>query len=145
MTVKIALGYLLNKGRGKALSKGRILIVEDELIIAEDLRMCLEERGYEILDIVFNPEQAIVKCRETPPDLILMDICLRGEHEGITAAQTIKTEFGIPVVYLTGCSENLCPGGTVSQEPDPWVKKPFLEEELCAVIETALKNRGRNS
>ncbi|MGO9570516.1 MAG: response regulator [Desulfomonilaceae bacterium] len=127
------------------MSKGRILIVEDELIIAEDLRMCLEERGYEILDIVFNPEQAIVKCRETPPDLILMDICLRGEHEGITAAQTIKTEFGIPVVYLTGCSENLCPGGTVSQEPDPWVKKPFLEEELCAVIETALKNRGRNS
>jgi CheY-like chemotaxis protein len=145
VTVEIALGYAVSTGRGNALTKKRILIVEEELIIAEDLRMTLEERGYEILEIVFNPEKAIVKCRETLPDLILMDLCLRGENDGITAARTIRTEFGIPVVYLVGYPENLCPGGTQSPELDLYVKKPFSEKELYAIIEMALKSGKRKS
>ncbi len=127
------------------MSKGRILIVEDELIIGEDLRMCLEERGYEIIGLIASPERAILKCREKLPDLILMDVHLSGDTNGIEAARLIKAEFGIPVVYLTGCPGNWFPIGTYSQETDPYVKKPFSEQELCAVIETALKNRGRNS
>ena len=127
------------------MSKGRILIVEDELIIGEDLRMCLEERGYEVIGLITSPERAILKCREKLPDLILMDVHLSGENDGIEAARHIKAEFGVPVVYLTGCPGRCSPMGRYSEETDPYVKKPFSEKELCAVIETALKNQGRNS
>lgn len=119
--------------------------MEDELIIAEDLRMCLQERGFEVVEIVSIREQIVERCRETLPDLVLMDICLQGEFEGFRAARTIKAEYGIPVIYLSACLENLFPRGVSCQESAPCVKKPFSEEELCAVIETALKNHGRNS
>lgn len=138
------LGEAANEGRDTTLGKTRILMVEHELIIAEDIRVTLEEKGYEVIGNVLAPEQAIVKCREGLPDLILMDICLGNETDGIEFACAIKAEFGIPVVHLTGWPENWLPESTSSQEPNLYVKKPFSEAVLCAVIEAALKNRRRN-
>jgi DNA-binding response OmpR family regulator len=127
------------------LRKNRILIVEDDLIVAKDLQMILKERGYEVIQIVFNPEQTIIKCREMKPDLVLMDTYVQGETDALEIARSIKAEFRIPVVYLTGEHENLSPGTAPCQEPNFYVKKPFSEDGLCRVIEAVLKDLRKQS
>ena len=82
----------------------RILAVEDEGIVALDIQAKLEDMGYRVPNIVSSAEDAIETARRLRPDLVLMDIQLKGELDGIDAAETIGTELGIPVVYLTAYS-----------------------------------------
>ncbi|MFP4267658.1 MAG: EAL domain-containing protein [Spirochaetaceae bacterium] len=115
-----------------------ILIVEDERIIALDLKKRLERFGFQDPTIVSNGEDAIEKTRELGPDIILMDIMLSGETDGIEAAKTIKDTFNIPVIFLTAYSNENTLERAKEAEPYGYILKPFKERELYTTIDIAL-------
>jgi CheY-like chemotaxis protein len=79
----------------------KIIVVEDEILIAMDIKRRLEEYGYEVPDMVFSGEEAVQRTKEIRPDLVLMDISLRGKMNGIEAAKQIGSQFHIPVIFIT--------------------------------------------
>ncbi|BAZ10696.1 response regulator receiver sensor signal transduction histidine kinase [Calothrix sp. NIES-4071] len=120
-----------------------ILVVEDERIIACDIRNFLERSGYNVPAIVAYGEQAIEKAEALVPDLILMDVMLKGEMSGIEAAEEIYSRCNIPVVYLTAYSDDSTLTKARHTQPFGYVLKPFDEAQLIATIEIAL-SRHRN-
>lgn len=116
----------------------RILIVEDEHIVAMGIKRMLKNIGYTPVGIASSGEDAISKAESTFPDLVLMDIMLKGETNGIEAAKEIKALFGIPVVYLTACSESIIVGNAWKTEPSGYIVKPFDEKDLQKSINVAL-------
>jgi PAS domain S-box-containing protein len=115
-----------------------ILIVEDERIVAEDIRRSLQNLGYGSSSIVSSGEKAIDEAKEKSPDLILMDIVLKGKMDGIEAAGQIRSRFNIPVVYLTAYSDEIILERAKITEPFGYIIKPFNERELHTNIEIAL-------
>jgi PAS domain S-box-containing protein len=116
----------------------RILVVEDESIVAEDIRRTLIKLGYAVPAVVSSGEMAIKKAEEHVPDLILMDIMLKGELDGIEAAKQISSKFNIPVVYLTAFSDEKILERAKLTEPFGYIIKPFKDRELKMDIEIAL-------
>jgi PAS domain S-box-containing protein len=114
-----------------------ILLVEDESIEAMDIKRTVESLGYKIPYIASNGEDAISKALEIIPDLILMDISIKGEMDGIEVTKQIKT-LDIPVIYLTAHSEEATFQRALETEPDGYVLKPFDPMELKFTIEMAL-------
>ena len=102
--------YVLRKSRrvegGSDVKKQRILVVEDDRIIARSLRMILEQLGYEVTALASTGQAAINEAKETKPDLILMDIILDGAMDGIEAAEVIRSHLSIPLIYLTAHSDH---------------------------------------
>lgn len=115
-----------------------ILIVEDEVIIAEDIRKNLQKLGYLVPSIASSGEEAVKKVEETNPDLVLMDIVLKGKMDGIEAADKIRSRFNIPVVYLTAYADDETLERAKITEPFGYIIKPFSERELHVTIEMAL-------
>ncbi|UMZ73984.1 diguanylate cyclase domain-containing protein [Natranaerofaba carboxydovora] len=119
--------------------KAKILIVEDTKLVALQLKDLLEEIGYQILDIVKTGEEAIEKVRDyAEPDLILMDIGLQGDIDGIETKQIIDADHNIPVIYLTGASDEKTLNRVKITEPFGYILKPFNKKELLTNIEMAL-------
>lgn len=116
----------------------KILIVEDERIIAESIKRCLSNSGYIVSSIVSSGEEAIVKVKDNRPDLVLIDIVLEGEMDGIEAASHIHTNFDIPVIYLTAYSDEGMLKRAKMTEPFGYIVKPFKNRELHSTIEMAL-------
>ncbi|MGB9936363.1 MAG: response regulator [Methanobacterium sp.] len=124
----------------------KIIVVEDERITAEDIKDALESTGYQVPGIASSGEDAIKKAEEFLPDLMLMDIMLEGEMDGIEAAEQIRERFGIPVIYLTAYSDSSTvqrakitePSGYILKEPFGFIHKPFEESELHTAIEITL-------
>ncbi|MBW4581514.1 MAG: response regulator [Tildeniella nuda ZEHNDER 1965/U140] len=119
--------------------KVQILIVEDESIIAADIRDCLENLGYAVVDIATSGEMAVQLARTTNPNIVLMDIRLKGEMDGIQAAQQIWERLHIPVVYASGYSDRSTIERAKVTGPFGYVLKPIEERELYVAIETALQ------
>lgn len=115
-----------------------IMIVEDEKIVARDLKLSLEDLGYQVPTIVDSGELAIQQAMDLKPNLILMDICLRGKIDGVRAAEIIADNLSIPVVYLTAHSDENSLARAVLTRPCGYLIKPFEERELRAAIEVAL-------
>lgn len=115
-----------------------ILIVEDESIVALNIQTRLEQIGYEVAAVVSSGEEAIEIVEASQPDLILMDIKLSGNLNGIQAAQQIRARFKIPVVYLTASTDQLTLQQAQITEPYGYIKKPFEPRELYSAIEIAL-------
>ena len=120
------------------MAPARILIVEDEAIVAVDIKGTLKGLGYDVPAIAFSGEEALKKTEELHPDVVLMDIVLRGQMDGIEAAQQIHERFGIPSIFMTGYSEELLERLNVL-EPLLYVSKPVDINELTAAIDKALK------
>jgi len=118
--------------------KTRILVVEDENIIAKDIQNELVGLGYDVLAVVARGEEAVEKAKETSPDLVLMDIIIKGKIDGIEAANQIRNRFNIPVVYLTAYADKKTLERAKITEPFGYLLKPFSEKELCGTIEMAL-------
>ncbi len=118
-------------------SRKKILIVEDENIVALDMRKRLDHLGYEIVDILSSGEKAVEKVRENKPDLILMDIMLKGEMDGIETAHEIKKILDIPIIYLTAYSDSITIKRAKITTPFGYISKPFSENDLHAAIELA--------
>ena len=116
----------------------RILVVEDEVIVAMDIQRRLEKLGYSVVGNVVRGEDAIEAAKEKRPDLILMDIKLKGEMDGITAASAIRESISIPVVFLTAYSDRPSLERAKITEPFGYVLKPFEERELSIAVEMAL-------
>lgn len=115
-----------------------ILIVEDEALLAEDLELSLKNLGYRVGGTVSTGEKAVKLAKDLRPDLILMDIKLSGDIDGIDAADRIRTGFDIPVVYLSGYSEKDVLERAKKTEPYGYIGKPISLSELRSTIETAL-------
>lgn len=120
------------------MTKPRILVVEDEAITAKDLQQTLQELGYSVTARVSSAEDAIQQAEATRPDLVLMDVMLAGEMDGIEAAQKIGERFGIPVVYLTAHANEDTVRRAALTGPYGYVVKPFNDKDLRSNIEIAL-------
>ena len=118
--------------------KIKLLIVEDEAIVAEDLELAVTNIGYEVVGRAVSADAAVAKAVELNPDLVLMDIVLRGEKNGIDASREIKEKVDIPVIFLTAYSDVGLIDRAKSTEPYAYLVKPFQERQLLASIETAL-------
>jgi diguanylate cyclase len=117
----------------------KILIVEDELLIANNLARKLSKLGYEIVEIVSSGEKAIQMVGEKQPNLVLMDIVIKGEIDGIQAAAQISKKYGIPVIYLTAYADDETLSRAKSTTPFGYILKPFKDRELQVTIEIALQ------
>lgn len=116
----------------------RILVVEDEQIVAEDLKMTLEGLGYNVAGIASSGERAIELADTEMPDLILMDIMLAGKIDGIAAASEIRGSHDIPVIYVTAYADSTLLDRAKLTEPYGYIVKPFNEREVQSNIEIAL-------
>ncbi|HEY9649804.1 MAG TPA: response regulator, partial [Coleofasciculaceae cyanobacterium] len=123
--------------------KIQILIVEDERIIAINLKESLESLGYEVVAIASSGRKAIEKARLLSPDLVLMDIRLKGAMDGIEAAEQIWDNLQIPVIYVTGHSDRTTLERAKITAPFGYVIKPIKERELSVAIEIALQRYER--
>jgi PAS domain S-box-containing protein len=118
----------------------RILIVEDEDIIAMDLENKLKGMGYDVAALASSGQQAVREAAALQPDLVLMDIRLKGAMDGITAAHQIRGLYDIPVIYLTAHADDYTLHRAKKTEPVGYILKPFEDKELHASIELALHN-----
>ena len=120
----------------------KILVVEDEELIGQDIKILLEDLGYEVLDLVPSGEEAISLVGKVNANLVLMDIMLEGEMDGIEAAHQINNDFGIPIIYLTAYRNEEILERAKLTEPYAYIVKPFEERELRTNVEIVL-NRHR--
>ena len=125
--------------------KATILIVEDEAIIAEDLAQKLGRLGYEVCAITALGEEAVVLARDRRPDIVLMDICLRGRMGGVEAAEIIRRERDLLVIYLTGQADSATLQQAKVTERSGYILKPFEELELETHIDMALHKHQTES
>ena len=116
----------------------KILIVEDEPIISSDIEMTLEDLGYEVTDIVDNAEDAMLSINTNPPHLILLDINLEGDVDGIMLAEDINENFKIPFIFLTSNADKLTINRVKRTQPSGFIVKPFVDKDLQSNIEIAL-------
>lgn len=120
------------------MAKVKILVVEDESIVAKDIQNSLKKMGYQVPTTVSSAEKAIEEIEENRPDLILMDIMLKGQMSGIEAANLIKERFGVPLIFLTAYADDNTLSKAKITEPYGYIIKPFKEKELQTTIEMAL-------
>jgi len=116
----------------------RILVVEDERILALDLAETLDELGYTVVGVASRGEEAIELAGRLDPQLIVMDVRLAGEIDGITAAETIRDEHDVPVVFLTAHADDDTLHRATSSDASAYLVKPFKPPDLRCVIEIAL-------
>jgi len=116
----------------------RILIVEDEAVLAIHLSRILSDWGHCVTSVVATGGEAIASAAEDPPDLALMDISLRGELDGVETARVIRERFGVPVIYLTAFADERTLERAKATDPYGYALKPFHEKELRITIEVAL-------
>ncbi len=120
------------------MGKANILVVEDEPIVAEDIKESLTDLGYAIVGLAASGEDAILSIERVFPDLILMDIMLEGELDGVQTAEIIRERFDIPVIYLTAYSDEEILDRARITAPHGYLVKPFREKDLKIAIEMAL-------
>lgn len=120
------------------MAKVKILVVEDESIVAKDIQNSLKKLGYQVPTTVSSAEKAIEEIEENRPDLVLMDIMLKGQMSGIEAANLIKERFGLPLIFLTAYADDNTLSKAKITEPYGYIIKPFKEKELQTTIEMAM-------
>jgi len=116
------------------MAKKTILIVEDNMIIAIDIQERIKNFGYIVPAIVSSGEEALNKTEELKPDLVIMDIGLKGTMNGIETGKMIRENFNLPVIYITG-NRSLLKQANIT---DPCIDKPFIDEELKGLISELL-------
>lgn len=124
--------------KGGSPVKAKVLLVEDEAIVAKDIQKILEILGYDVVGIEASGENALQAIERRKPDLVLMDIVLRGKMNGIEAARQIRSRFHTPVVFLTAYADDEVLEQAKKTEPFGYIIKPFEERELRTVIEMVL-------
>ncbi len=115
-----------------------IIVVEDEVLLANDLKMSLENLGYEVCAIVDTAEKALELIERNQPDLICMDIVLKGKMDGIEAAEIIRSRWGIPVIFLTAYADNEILKRAKIAEPFGYLIKPVQDRDIKVGIEVAV-------
>ncbi len=125
------------------MSRKSILIVEDEGLIALHLQELLEQEGYHVAGTAFSGEMALKRMEKPPyPDLILMDIALAGEIDGVETARRIRREHDIPVIYLTAYSNKNRIEEANAVSPYGYLMKPVMTDELFRAIRSAFDQKA---
>ncbi|BAF69626.1 response regulator [Nitratiruptor sp. SB155-2] len=122
--------------------KKRIVIVEDESLVAFEIQSALEQVGFECIAIVDDASLVLETIRDTKPDVVIMDIYLANGTNGIDACRIVKKEFDIPIIFLTAYSDQTTLREALDCQPDGYLIKPFRRPELYAAINLAL---GKNA
>jgi PAS domain S-box-containing protein len=125
--------------------KARILVVEDERVVALALEKCLTQLGHDVVGLLASGQEAVKKMRTLQADLVLMDIRLKGEMDGIEAAIRIHNTFNTPILYLTAYSDDSTLERAREANPYGYILKPFEERALKSAIEVALYTASVNS
>src|SRR5690242_20515623 len=120
------------------MDKARILVVEDESLLAEDIQDRLKGIGYDVVALAYTGEEALAQAALVRPDLALMDIRLKGQTDGIETARVLRERFNVPVIYLTGEADDTTLERAKSTEPLGYLLKPIEEKRLYSTIEIAL-------
>jgi len=120
----------------------RALIVEDEALVAEELRERLSRLGFSVIAAVDSGEEGVAIATRERPDLGLMDIRLKGEKDGLQAAKEIREQIDVPIVYLTAHSDRLTVDRAKKTDHDGFILKPFLRRELQTTIEVAMQRHA---
>jgi|GEM_PF-1994990 PAS domain S-box-containing protein len=115
-----------------------IVIVEDEPIVAMDIKRCLKQLGYQVAAVAANSEDAVQQIVDKRPDLVLMDIRLKGDIDGIETAWRIRQRFNVPIVYLTAHSDPETLERAKFTEPYGYILKPYEDRDLHTTIEMAI-------
>jgi len=123
----------------------RVLIVEDEALIAEELRERLAGLGCSVIAAVDSAEEGVAIATRERPDIVLMDIRLKGEKDGVEAAQEIRAQVDLSIVYVSAHSDLPTVERAKSTEHDGFLLKPFHIRELRSTIEVALQRRARRA
>ena len=118
----------------------RVLIVEDENIIALDIHSILENLGFEVCGIVSSGEQSVELAFKQRPDLVLMDIRLKGGMSGLEAAEIIHHKYKIPIIYITAYGDELTLEKAIRSESVGFITKPFEVHELKNAIKAILED-----
>jgi DNA-binding LytR/AlgR family response regulator len=126
------------------LNKIKILLVEDELVIAEDLKDILEELGYEVCGIAVSAREALALIEEQSPDLALLDIQIKGGKDGIELAAEINENYHLPFIMLTSFSDLQTLNRAKEVHPYGYLVKPFNEKDILVSIEMALANFAKD-
>ena len=119
-------------------TKQSVLIVEDEMIIAANISMLLNNLGYQVTGIIPRAEEVLPHIKQQVPDILLMDINLKGEMDGIELANLIQTEFKIPIIYLTANADEVHFNRAKSTNPYAFISKPFKKLDLQRAIELTI-------
>ncbi|MBN1572692.1 MAG: response regulator [Deltaproteobacteria bacterium] len=119
----------------------RILVVDDEVVISMQLEERLSSMGYDVVGRASSGKEAVDKAKKLSPDLILMDIVMPGEMDGIDASRIVKEDLDIPVIFLTAFADDENIMKAKETEPFGYIVKPFQERALKAAIEVALYNK----
>ncbi|MBK6948903.1 MAG: response regulator [Haliscomenobacter sp.] len=117
-----------------------LFIVEDEPLFAGRLEMLIEKLGYQMAGIADNSHDALHLIRENPPDLLLMDVHIQGEHDGIELAEIIRKDYSIPVIFITSLEDELTFKRASRSYPVQFLTKPVSDIQLQRSIELAVKN-----
>lgn len=123
----------------------KVLIVEDELIIAEDLKDILQSLGYEVCGLAISAREALTLIEEHAPDLALLDIQLKGGRDGVDLARDIRDQFKLAFVFLTSHADSHTLDRAKAVHPHGYLVKPFQEKDIHAAVEIALSNFARES
>jgi CheY-like chemotaxis protein len=121
------------------MAKGKLLIVEDEPIVAMDLRQELSDLGYEVIGLAESADEALAIVQSTTPDCALMDIRIAGSMDGIQTARTLRHWFRVPSVFLTAHSDDTTLARAARAMPYGYLTKPFKREELKATLQMAME------
>ncbi len=125
------------------MAKTSVLVVEDESIVAKDIQQSLIKLGYNVVGTASTGEKALALANELRPDIILMDIMLKGPMSGIDTAAEVKKEMAIPVIFLTAYADESTLSKAKVTEPFGYIIKPFKEIDLHTSIEMALYKHGK--
>jgi len=121
----------------------KVLIVEDEELYGDQLEMLIEKLEYELLGIVDNSVEALQIIEKTPPDLILMDIYIKGQYDGIELAARIHQDFDIPIIFITSLQDDLTFQRAARTNPIHFITKPFSDLQLQRSIELSIRNLAK--
>ena len=117
----------------------RILVVEDESIIALDLQHILQSSGFEVCQVVSSGEESILAANQIRPDIVLMDVKLKGDMSGIDAAKEIHRSLDIPVIYLTAFGDESTLRNALAHRDFVYIRKPFEEREIERAVKKSLQ------
>jgi len=117
--------------------KQNVLIVEDEPLIALDIKKTLEEKGYDVVGISSNGTDALAMAADYKPDIVLMDILLEGDMDGIETSMRLREHANPAIIYVTSISSNDTLNKAISSNPYGYLNKPVNELDLLATIHTA--------
>ena len=117
----------------------KILIVEDEMIIAANISLQLSSLGYEVTGIIPRGEEAIIHFKENKPDIVLLDIQLKGDIDGIETAEIMQKSYNVPIIYLTANADDTHFNRAKKTNPYAFISKPFKKLDLQRAIELTVK------